>query len=361
MERIGKPGRLVVTGAAAGAALLLLKESGRVMAGVEKGMRLCTGAVVPSLLLFMILADFLTEADLSPALFWPVRLICRLFRVPGETAPVIAVSMIGGYPAGARMVGNLVRQGRMDIRTGEKLMCSCVCCSPAFLAGAVGAGVFGDSRFGLMLYGCQLAATVLTGVLAGWLVKGGRSGDRIWEGEKDYAACFVKAVNGAGKAVLSVCLFVLVFSAAAEFLLPLPGGEILAGMMEVTVGCGGLSAMPLRRAVLLAVVYTSFGGACVWMQLYCFLKGSGVRLGWALIFRAVHCGFSLLLSWWAVRRSGMAAEVFSSFSEPLAGRGSSSVTAAVSLIALCLMLVLTLPRRAEACPEKDCAVGQSVV
>lgn len=361
MEKGGKFVRLMVTGAAAGAGMLLLKESGRVMAGVEKGMRLCAESVVPSLLLFMILADFLTEADLSPALFWPVRLICRLFRVTDETAPVIAVSMIGGYPAGARMVGNLVRRGRLDIRTGEKLMCSCVCCSPAFLAGAVGAGVFGDVRFGLMLYGCQLAATVLTGVLAGRTVKGGGSGERLWEGESDYAACFVKAVTGAGKAVLSVCLFVLVFSAASEFLLPLPGGEILAGLMEVTVGCGSLSAMPFRRAVLLAVIYTSFGGICVWMQLYCFLKGSGVKLRWALVFRAVHCGISLLLSWGMMRHSGMAEEVFSSFSEPLAGRGSSSATAAVSLVALCLMLVLTLPRRAEARPEKDCAAGQSVV
>lgn len=347
----------LVTITAAAGCFLLLKESERIIDGVENGLALCMHSVIPSLFVFMILADFLSAADLSAALFWPVRLICRLFQVPDETAPVIMVSLVGGYPSGARMIGNLVKQGRLGPRTGEKLLCSCVCCSPSFLAGAVGYGIFHDSRFGLLLYGCQTAAMLVTGILAGFLMPNDQAAKSLWEGESDYASCFVKSVTGAGKAVFSICLFVLLFSAAEELLRSLPAGEVLAGLLEVTVGCGSLSGEPFRKALILSTVYTSLGGVCVWMQLYCFLRGSAVRMRKFLIFRLPHCFFSLIFTLFAMRFIDIPTEVFSSFAQPLPQNGSSSLTAAICLVILCLMLPLTLPRK----ERKPCAERESVV
>lgn len=347
----------VATGGAAAAAFLLLWESDRVLQGVRAGMRLCLESVIPSLFVFMILADFLSSADLAPALLWPFRLVCRLFQLPGETAPVLAVSLVGGYPAGARMVGNLVRQGRLGPRTGEKLLCSCVCCSPSFLTGAVGAAVFGSARMGLLLWLCQTAAMVVTGVLAGFLMPCDRAEGDPFAGEQDYAACFVRSVTGAGRAVFAICCFVLLFSAVQTFAELLPGGRVLSGLLEVTVGCGGLKGISFRQALILSTIYTSLGGVCVWMQLGCFLRGTGVRLGAFLLFRLPHCFFSLLFTLLSVRFCHITAEVFSSFSQPLPQNGSGSVTAAVCLVMLCLMLLLTLPQSGK----KPCREEKSVL
>lgn len=324
---------------------LLLWRTDTVITGVTEGISLCLRSVIPSLFIFMILADFLSEADLAPALFWPVRLICWLFQVPGEAAPVIAVSLIGGYPAGARMVGNLVKKGRLGPKTGEKLLCSCVCCSPSFLTGAVGVGVFGSVRLGLMLYGCQVAAMLLTGILAGFIMPGDEAPKESFSGDGDYLSCFVRSVTGAGRAVFAICCFVAVFSVIEAFLKPVSGGEVLAGLLEVTVGCASLRGEGFRQALILSTVYTSLGGVCVWMQLACFLRGSGVRLRKFLLFRCPHCFFSLGLTLLAARLTEITAEVFSTFSEPVPQNGSTSVTAAVLLVALCLMLLLTLPKR----------------
>ena len=46
----------------------------------------------------------------------------------------------------------------------------------------------------------------------------------------------------------------------------------------------------------------------------------------------------------AARLTKIAADVFTTFSQPLPKNGSSSVTAAVTLVMLCLMLLLTLPK-----------------
>ena len=348
--------RTVVTGAAGTLCFLVLKESEAVAEGIRRGLLLCVESVIPSLFLFMILAEFLSAADISPALFWPVRLVCWLFRLPEETAPVIAVSMTGGYPAGAKMVGDLVKRGRLSPRTGEKILCSCVCCSPAFLAGAVGTGLFGDVRLGFLMAGCQTAAMLCTGIAAGFLMPCDRAEKDLWSGERDYAACFVKAVTGAGKAVLTVSLFVTVFSAAQMLLRPLPGWEVMSGLLEVSVGCASLGGEPFRKALILSTVYTSLGGGCVWMQLYCFLGESGVRMRKFLPFRMLHCFLSLVFTLTAVKILDLPQEVFSTFSEPLVSNGSSSVTAGACLVMLCLMLLMTLPRR-----QKSCVSRKSVV
>lgn len=348
--------RGAVTGGVSLVCFLVLKESGAVAEGIRRGLSLCAESVIPSLFLFMILAEFLSSADISPALFWPVRLVCRLFRLPDETAPVIAVSMTGGYPAGAKMVGDLVRRGRLGRLTGEKILCSCVCCSPAFLTGAVGAGLLGDVRIGFLMTGCQLAATVCTGIAAGFLMPSDKAEGDLWAGESDYAACFVRSVTGAGKAVLTVSLFVTVFSAAQMLLRPLPGWEVMSGLLEVSVGCASLAGEPFRKALILSTVYTSFGGGCVWLQLYCFLGESGVRMRKFLPFRMLHCFLSLFFTLTAVKYLKLDEAVFSTFTEPLVSNGSSSVTAAACLVMLCLMFLMTLPGR-----RKSCTSGGGVV
>lgn len=327
------------------AGVLTLWQTEAVVSGVKEGLSLCLSSVIPSLFIFMIFADFLAEADLSPALFWPMRLVCRLFRLPGEAAPVLAISLVGGYPAGARMIAGLVKKGRMGPRTGEKLLCSCFCCSPSFLTGAVGLGVFGSVKMGLLMYLCQLGAMLITGILAGFLLPSDEAPAGSFSGSSDYGACLVSAVTSAGKAVAAICCFVLVFSAVRRLMLPLPGGEVLAGLLEVTVGCAGAAGYPFRKALILSTIYTSLGGVCVWMQLRCFLQGSGVSMKKFFWFRCPHCFFSVGLTLLAARLTRTAADVFTTFSQPLPKNGSSSVTAAVTLVMLCLMLLLTLPRK----------------
>lgn len=332
--------RMLVTLGTAAAGWLLLTRADAVEKGVEVGLRLCLQSVIPSLFLFMILGNFLAAVDLSPVLFWPARLLCRLFRVPGEAAPVLVVALLGGYPAGALMIGQMVRQGRLGRKTGEKLLCSCVCCSPAFLTGAVGWQLFRSVHLGLLLWGCQGVAFLLTGLLASRILPADGGDGRKRAGSSDYGDCLVKAVAGAVRSLGIICGMVLLFSVVNTLL-----GDIgpAAGLLEVTVGCAGLRDSSFLRAVTLSVVYTSFGGLCVWMQVVAFLRGSGVSCGKALLFRGPYCFFSLALSLLTVRLIRVTAPVFSSFAEPLPAQGSPTLTASVFLVLLCLMLLLSLP------------------
>lgn len=331
--------------------ILVLKRADLAVQGVSRGLDICLHTVIPSLFMFMVIAEFLSLTDLSEVLFFPLRFIAWAFRLPGETVSVFVLSLLGGYPTGAQMIANLVRQKKISPETGESLLCSSVNCSPSFLIGAVGIALFNSVKLGMMMYICQVLAALLTGVAAGFIGRK-RDGDYSWhepaasddEEEEEgisYVQTFVTAVVNAGKAMFVICCFVVLFSVVFVFLSAVPKGEFLAGLLEVSVGCASLGGKGFLETLLLSTIYTAFGGICVWMQVACFLRKTGVRMKKFVWFRCLYVFLSLLFTLLAVRLLEISAETFSTSAHMVPQNGSVSMTAAVFLIVLCVMLLIT--------------------
>lgn len=347
-KRVGNGIRSVLIGSGLlflGAAILFY--GAEAAEGIRQGIRLCLSSVIPSLYLFLVFADFLALTDGGTILFRPFGLLGGLFGVPKGTVPVILLSLIGGYPVGAKMLAQKVRRGQLDPRTAERLLCFCVNCSPAFLIAGVGIPYFHSVEVGCVLWGSQAAAVVVTGLLVRcfWGCGDSDSEEEAPEGKVDYLQGFVSAVTEAGKSILVICGFVLVFSVIVGVVKQLPGGETWAGLLEVTVGCAGLAGRRGMEKLILAVVYTSFGGVCVWMQAACFLRGTGVRMRKFVFLRGVYVLVSLGLTLLLVRQLRLSAEVFATTGQPLPRTGGATLGASVLLIVLCLMLLLSERKR----------------
>ncbi len=326
----------------AGAAVLL--RGGEVAAGVKQGISLCLTSVIPSLFVFLIFADFLALTDVGDILFRPLRFLGAVFGVPAATVPVILLSLIGGYPVGAKMLARMVREGRLQPRTAERLLCFCVNCSPSFLIAGVALPCFGSVKIGAVMYGCQAAAAVLTGLLARAFWGKGETpsagGDRE-EPRMGYLQGFVAAVTEAGKSMFVICCFVLVFSVISHAMEFLPGGAVWTGLLEVTVGCAGLPGLPGMEMLILATIYTAFGGVCVWMQAACFLRGTGVRMRKFVFLRGIYVLASLLLTVFFVRKLDLPLPVFATSGDPVPVGGAATLGASVLLVVLCLMLLIS--------------------
>lgn len=332
------------------AAVLVLKRADLAAAGVSRGLELCLHTVIPSLFMFMVISEFLSLTDLSEVLFFPLRFISWAFRVPGETVSVFVLSLLGGYPTGAQMIANLVRKKKISPETGETLLCSSMNCSPSFLIGAVGIALFNSVQLGMMMYLCQALAALFTGVAAGSIGRK-RDGDYSWhevpetdeeeEESVSYTQAFVTAVVNAGKAMFMICCFVVLFSVVFVFLSEVPKGGFLAGLLEVSVGCASLAGRSFSETLILSTVYTAFGGICVWMQVACFLRKTGVGMKKFAWFRCFYVFLSLLFTLLGARLFAITAETFSTADQMVPKNGSVSMTAAVFLVILCVMLLIT--------------------
>ena len=107
--------------------------------GARDGLTLCAGVVIPSLFPFVVLACFLTNSGLGELISRPLSPITRyILKLPSSCGCAVIMSMLGGYPVGAKMISGLLEQKKIDKAQASRMLCFCVNAGPAFLIGTVG-------------------------------------------------------------------------------------------------------------------------------------------------------------------------------------------------------------------------------
>ena len=276
-------------------AAVFLSSPARFGQSVLNGLMLWLTAIVPTALPLLVVLSLMVR---SPAFFSLTRRISpfaeKLFRIPGAGAGAMLLSLLSGYPAGARTVAELVSEGRLQKGDVFDTACLASTSGPAFCLGAA-AGMFSSPAAGIVLFGSHLLAVWSAGFLLPRLTrhKAVPAPPPLPKAREPFSALLFSAVQ----AVLSVGALIALFFCLKEMLFsilpPLSGyGEgILSGLLEVTAGVSALANLKTPLSLALAAAEVSFGGLCVNAQQLSFLAGTGVK---ALPFLLVKCAHGLL-------------------------------------------------------------------
>jgi sporulation integral membrane protein YlbJ len=310
----------------AGAALLRWPQES--MAAAREGLTLCATVILPSLFPFLVLSALVVELGMSQYLGRLLEsIMVPLFRVNGSCACALALGLVGGYPVGARTAVSLYQNGQCSKTEAQRLLAFCNNCGPSFILGVVGAGIFGSSLAGLLLYLTHIAAAALVGLLFRFY----RPEDRprrvrgSWSVQATpFAAAFTRSVTGAMQSVLNICAFVLFFtvvirvlslsgilSALAGLLAALfsPLGltqtwaqRLLTGLLELSSGVSTLSGTGgLTAKLTLAAFLLGWAGLSVHCQTLSFLTDSGLSTGTYFAGKLLHGILAAALTALAVR------------------------------------------------------------
>ncbi|MFQ8599813.1 MAG: hypothetical protein ACLSAP_03970 [Oscillospiraceae bacterium] len=363
---------LLVTVATVLLGICMLAYPGTVAESVKTSLGLCAGVLVPSLFCFMVLATFCTEIFvldyLSRPFSWFAR---RVLKLPPCAAGVLLVSMVGGFPVGARSITSLAAQGRLSHSQANRMLCFCTNAGPAFLIGVVGATLFGNARTGALLFAAQVSSSLLLAVLCGLCARRQETAETAGKARLPLTSAFVKSVTDSTTAMLFICAFVVVFGAVlallkatgavgalAEMLYRLFGvpyettQAVLHAVLEVSGGCVSLSGLSGKTAVLLVAFFISFSGICVQCQILSVINSQKLGAGRFFCFRIVHglltAGvMSILLSMFP-----QAAPVFGPTSVGIPVVHSVSVPASVCLLLLCIFFLFSVQDFGEKLKQK---------
>ena len=125
--------------------------------GVTQGLNFCLEMLIPSLFTFMFLAAFIVNSGLSKKIQKILSPLTKfLFYLPGCTAPVIILSLIGGYPVGAKGAKTLFLKKEINNEQLNRLMCFAVNAGPAFIINIVGGLLTKNYLFGQILFLTQI-------------------------------------------------------------------------------------------------------------------------------------------------------------------------------------------------------------
>lgn len=329
---------LTAVTAVTGCALLLISPQTSV-AAAKKGMDLWWSTVVPSLLPFFIFTDMLMAAGVH-------RIIGRVFQrpvsfllgVPGQAAFVFVSSILSGYPAGARLIGDMRRSGSITREEAECMLSFCSTSGPLFIVGAAGTGMLHDKNAGYMILAAHCAGALVTGMImnpgsiinrqhknmyspgASEIPYGADAVNDISPGRRIRTDVMQAATDAVMRSLRTIGLiggFIVVFTIITEYvsiagsalsdavLSGAPGARhagfiaqavhyittAAAGLLEMTVGCSRISEMSgtgINIKITLCAFLISFGGLSVTVQTAGVLRGTDISMAGYIRAKLMH-------------------------------------------------------------------------
>lgn len=272
--------------------------------GIKNGIAVSLNLIIPSLFIFMIFSNILTNSSLCRLISRPFRMVAtHILRITQRQMSIVLLSLIGGYPIGAKLIANEIKHDRMSAKTGSVMLSYCVNCGPAFLISGVGIGIFNNYKIGVIIFISQLIACFSVGFVASFFIKGEPNfiPMPVTTDKQPLGTLMVNSVNEAVKALCVISGFIVAFSAFMPVVavytktLPKELSMLLQGFLEVTTACAALGDWAFGNTIVMAAAFTAFGGMCVLLQVSAMLYGTGVKLRWLLISRVLYTIVSVVI------------------------------------------------------------------
>ena len=247
---------------------LILRNPDVAIEYITSGLRLCAVTVIPSLFPFLVLSELIVSGGIGRLLLRPVSgLLAGLFRLPPDGCCAILLGMFCGFPVGARAAVSAYDAGRLTRDEAERVICASTNPSSAFLLNAVGVSLHGNRRYGSALLTVTLLSALLIGILLGRMPKKDGSSaspakSTVAVPQKSGAQFFTDAIRSALTGMLTVCAYVVFFSAFCGTLTVLADRLRLSEAVRAAVFCvfelsGGVSVASALGTPYLSAALTA--------------------------------------------------------------------------------------------------------
>jgi len=297
---------------------------------------LCLDVVIPSLFPFFVLSRLTVPYLRSfscPKLLR--RLVQGLIGLPYYVLPTIVLGYLSGYPTGAKLARDMLDERLLDSNQASRLIAIANNCSPLFLIGTVGAGLFKSIRIGFILLAIHWVSGLLAALILNQLLRKGqfdlKNGMMVFESDKterksSLASLIPCAIEDAAILSIKVTGYIVLFAVLSELLhrlgffsllghmvsaiLPESVTEsglagLLRGIMEIASGSSAIALtvnMPVIVKLSLVSFICGFAGFSVHTQVMGIMKGSGVRYGVFFLGKLLHGIVACILTFTVLSR-----------------------------------------------------------
>lgn len=283
--------------------------------GALKGIRLCLGVLVPSLFSFTALSVFAAESGLSEHMGRITgSLFNKLFNVSKALSAVMVMSLIGGYPVGARGIAALKKRGAISNTEAQKAALIAVGAGPGFLITYVGIGLLGCQEIGICLLTAQIISVIILGNLNRIVFRDKNDNNSYKEIKSNplpLSNALTESVISAVYAMLEMSGMVIAFSVVLKITERFFGQlNVYIGMLlEVSSACDYLSR---SNNILLIAFAVGFGGICVHFQVFTALKEVNLNKKLFFLYRIIQGVLTTLITSLLTKIFNISLPVFSS-------------------------------------------------
>lgn len=262
------------------------------------GAKLFFNAVFPSLFPFLVVINIIIGYDgihIYSKLLG--NIFCRPLKLTKECNFALLISLLCGYPLGARYACDLYEKNIIDLNTCERLLNIASNSSPLFIIGSVGASMMSSAKIGYIL----LLSNILSCLFMGFILPSKSSSFKLKNKNNNFSKkpsntlnigiVFKNSIEDALKNSLNIGGFIVVFSvitgiiknnvifhivlnkfslfvgASSDFI-----EGLLLGLLEVTNGCYLIASSNSNLYVKLPILsfLIAFSGLSIISQVYSY-------------------------------------------------------------------------------------------
>lgn len=287
---------------------------------VFDGILLFCTAVLPALFPFFFFTKALTAlgaADSFSKVF--KKPLKKLYNAPPISAYIFVMSILSGYPVGAKLLSDCYKNGLIDAREARTVAAFTSTSGPLFIIGTVAVNMFHDKGLGFLIMLCHFAAALINGFIYRPYKKSSditsitplpSVQDNLMSNLIYDAIISVLCVGGY-IAIFSMIIDVFFNIGAMQIIAFLPSAflnmigvdaqlakGIAAGLFEVTRGCLEISACSAKASITLPILcgIISFGGASIFAQSLNFITDCKISTMRFIAMKTTHAVIAVALA-----------------------------------------------------------------
>lgn len=271
---------------------------GNFSSSVKEGIELWVACVIPSLFPYFFITAILSSLSITSKISYCLSPFTKkVFKVNGTVSYALFISLISGYPLGAKMVSDLKLKGLLNCTEAVRASVICSSSSPMFLIGSVGSIMFNDKRFGITLFLCHILAVFVNGFIFSFYKKSEKpSSQNLSLPNKQVDNILYESVYSSVISILIVGGLITIFYTLTRVLYQLNlfnslinalnlitkdqnlSQGLIFGIFECTQGLKELSKSGVGFLSLpLTLFICGFGGLSVIAQSIAFLKSAKIK------------------------------------------------------------------------------------
>jgi sporulation integral membrane protein YlbJ len=287
------------------------------------GLATWANIVFPSLFPFFIISEILIEMGFVNFIGDSLQPVMRpMFNVSGEGAFPFAMSIISGYPMGAKITSLLREKKLISKAEADKIVCFSSTSGPLFMLGAVSVGMLKTPAAApLVLYPHYLGA-ITVGLILRFVGKkynpNTRSNRYIIKNpliyiNKDYSIGMIlgNCVKNSLNTIFTVGGFIIFYSVAIEllfasktfdkimhlidYIIPLKINMdilqgLIAGTLEITTGCNKIASLNIDfiQKILIINFLIGWGGFSIHSQALSFISKTDINAKMYIFSKFLH-------------------------------------------------------------------------
>lgn len=260
---------------------------------VSHGIMMSASVIIPSLFPFTVCILIILKSIITTNCFLE-KITYFLFGHNIKMFFVFVLSLIGGYPTGAKLINELYEQKEINKNTANIMLTYCVNAGPAFIVSIVSLN-FGYKIIGYILFFTHIASSILIALLCSKSLKKEKIiiiNNKI--NNNTFFENLILSVADASRAMLQICGFIIVFTVINAyldlFLNNMPIIRYVSYFTEIT------TAISKTNNVYFISFLLGFSGLCIWCQIFAITNNIKINLFKFIISRILHGSISVILT-----------------------------------------------------------------